>query len=124
MQQQILVIDDEEALRKILTSKLEGASFKVTQARDGLEGLNLALEKHPDIILLDVVMPVLDGITMLKRLREDAWGKTAKVILLTNLSDELKIFQSLKLGVFDYLVKSDWRLEDLVAKIQEKLKSV
>lgn len=117
----ILVVDDEQALRNVLSDKLELEGYKVLQARDGLEGLNLALSSHPDLIVLDIVMPVSDGMTMLQRLREDEWGSTVKVILLTNLSDENKVAESLKLGIFDYLVKADWRLEDLVTKVKERL---
>ena len=121
MSKKILVIDDETALRSVLSDKLNSVGFETLQARDGLEGLSLALSHHPDLILLDVVMPVEDGITFLKELRTDAWGLTAKVILLTNLSDEQKVAESLKLGVFDYLVKSDWKLDDLLLKINERL---
>jgi DNA-binding response OmpR family regulator len=59
--------------------------------------------------------------TMLKKLREDAWGKNAKVIILTNLSDTEKISEAVVQGSHDYLVKSDWKIEDVVAKIRGKL---
>ncbi len=101
--------------------KFKSEGFLVTSAKDGQEGLNLAITDHPDLILLDIIMPVMDGMTMLSQLRQDPWGKTVPVILLTNLSEAEKVVESLREGVYDYLVKSDWKLEDIVKKVREKL---
>ena len=94
---------------------LEG--FIVLEAENGEEGLDVALRDHPDLILLDIIMPKMDGLTMLKKLREDVRGKNTKVILLTNLSDNEKVSEALLQGSYDYLVKSDWKIGDVVAKI-------
>lgn len=117
----ILVVEDESALSSALKDKLTREGFEVTVAKDGQEGLSRALADHPDLILLDIVMPVMDGMTMLYALRKDPWGKNVTVILLTNLFDTEKIAQSLERGVYDYLVKSDWTLEDIVKKVKLKL---
>lgn len=82
---------------------------------------DVALLWHPDLILLDIVMPKMDGMTMLAQLREDEWGKTARVITLTNLSDTEKVAEAIEHGSYEYLVKSDWKIEDVVAKVREKL---
>jgi CheY-like chemotaxis protein len=66
-------------------------------------------------------MPVMDGISMLKQLREDTWGRDAKVIMLTNLDGEGKIADAIMWGTQEYLVKSNWKLEDVVAKVRERL---
>jgi DNA-binding response OmpR family regulator len=121
MSHKILVVDDEQALRGILCRKFELEGFTTYHAGNGNDGLKMALKLHPDMILLDVIMPVCDGITMLQNLRQDSWGTTAKVILLTNLADEAKVAKCLELGVFDYLVKADWRLDDLLIKVKERL---
>lgn len=92
------------------------------EAKNGEEGLEVALREHPDLILLDIIMPVMDGMTMLARLREDLWGKDAKVIMLTNLSDNEKVAETIAHGTYDYLVKSDWKLEDVVKKVRERLR--
>ncbi|HSW89104.1 MAG TPA: response regulator [Candidatus Saccharimonadales bacterium] len=118
-QKTILIIEDEETLRHAVITKLEHEKFIVLHASDGLSGLDLALKEHPDIILLDIIMPVMDGLTVLKKLSEDAWGKTVPVILLTNLSDELKVTERFPGNVVKYLVKSDVNLEDIVNIIQE-----
>ncbi|MBI3485523.1 response regulator [Candidatus Daviesbacteria bacterium] len=122
-QKKILVVEDEQILRQALIGKLTHEGFSVQMASDGEEGLRSALSEHPDLILLDIVMPTMDGVTMLKKLREDDWGQKANVIILTNLSDAEKMEESLKAGVHDYLIKADWKLEDLVEKIKIKLQN-
>ena len=117
----ILIIEDEPLLLGALAKKLSGENFKVFEAQDGEAGLATALGEHPDLILLDIILPLMDGMTLLKKLREDDWGKTAGVILLTNLSDGEKIKESMERDAYDYLVKSDWKLEDIVKKVKEKL---
>lgn len=117
----ILVVEDEVALLEALTEKLRKENFEVLQARNGQEGLQQALANHPDLILLDILMPVMDGMTALTKLRADDWGKTVPIIILTNLSDEQRVSDSLEAGVFDYLVKSGWTLEDLTKKIKDRL---
>ena len=84
--------------------------------------LDLALAQHPDIILLDLMMPIMDGLTMLEKLREDQdYGKTAAVILLTNINDPEKVAMATEAGSYDFLVKSDWNIEDVVKKIKGRL---
>ena len=117
----ILVVEDENSLSEVLEDKFEKEGYKVIIAKDGAEGLKKSLEEHPDLILLDIIMPKMDGMTMLSKLREDKWGKEVPVILLTNLSDQHKIDEGTKDGVYDYLIKAEWKLEDVVEKVKEKL---
>jgi|SRR3989344_2050084 len=117
----ILIVEDEQSVSKALKERLEQEGFEVTLAQNGQEGLLRAANEKPDLILLDLIMPHMDGITMLQRLREDEWGKLAKVIILSNLSDDNALARSMEKGVYDYLVKTDWKLEDVVAKIKERL---
>ena len=117
----ILIVEDEKILLKDLADKFTKEGFEVITAGDGQAGLNVAIQNHPDLILLDIVMPIMDGMTMLYQLRKDEWGKTVEVILLTNLSDSDKIADSYLEDVHDYLVKSDWTLDDIVAKVKAKL---
>ena len=83
--------------------------------------MKLVLDKHPDLILLDIVMPLLDGLSMLKKLRANQWGREVSVIILTNLSDAATIAEIAEQTVYDYLVKSSWQLESVVKKVKEKL---
>jgi DNA-binding response OmpR family regulator len=120
-QQRILVIEDDASLRNALRDKLTLEGFSVLEAQDGEEGYAVALREHPDLILLDIVMPVMDGITMLQKVREDAWGTDAKVIILTNLSDNEKVAEALAQKSYDFLVKSNWKIADVVEKIKQRL---
>lgn len=117
----ILLIEDDDPVRKVLAGKLESDGLEVLTAIDGEKGLKKALADHPDLILLDLVMPNMDGMTMLRKLREDRWGKEAAVIILTNLVDVYKAEEAAKQGVADFFVKSDWKLADLVKMIEKKL---
>ena len=121
IQKNILLVEDEKILRKALKDKLQANKFNVVEAENGKVGLAMSLKEHPDLILLDIIMPVMDGITMLKELRKDKWGKNAKVILLTNLTSAEKKAESIEQNVTDYLIKSNWTINDLIKKIKEKL---
>jgi DNA-binding response OmpR family regulator len=118
----ILIIDDDPGIKKSLKEKLEEGGFIVLLAENAPKGLEEAINNHPDLILLDIVMPTVDGMTLLRTLREDDWGKNAKVILLTNLREDKRVAEALELGSFDYLVKADWSLLGIVEMIKEKLK--
>jgi DNA-binding response OmpR family regulator len=121
-QLKILIVEDEMPLQKVLKEKLTHEGFTVLQAFNGQEGLTAALHEQPDLILLDVLMPIMDGNAMLKELRRNAWGKNAKVILITNLSDKNAVDEALENGVIDYIIKSDWKIADVVKKIKNALK--
>jgi two-component system, OmpR family, alkaline phosphatase synthesis response regulator PhoP len=118
----ILIVEDEQTLSKALALKLTSEGFNVLRAQNGEEGLEVALREQPNLILLDIIMPKMDGITMLNKLREDEWGKDVSVFMLTNLSSAEEVDKATKKGVYDYLVKSDWKLEEIVNKIKEELK--
>ena len=121
MAKKILIVDDEAPLMTVLVERFNQEGFEVIVAKNGQEGLDNALKSHPDMILLDIIMPVMDGMTMLSELRKDSWGATANVIFLSNLSEPERIDQSINYGVRDYLVKCDWTLEDIVKKVRERL---
>ena len=117
----ILIVDDETVLADLLSAKIGSEGFSVIVARDGEEGLEKALAEHPDLILMDIIMPKMDGITVLKKLRQDSWGKNAPVIILTNLNTAEAVEDSIASGAYDYLVKIDYTLEDLVKIIKKRL---
>jgi len=117
----ILIVEDEPALLGALSSKFSKEEFEVAEARDGEEGLEKALAEHPDLILLDIIMPKMDGMTMLERVRRDEWGKKVPVIILTNLTDDDKVEEAIKRGSHDYLIKSDWHINDVVVKVRNRL---
>ncbi|MFA6375917.1 MAG: response regulator [Candidatus Paceibacterota bacterium] len=120
-QKKILIVDDEAVLLELLSSKVSQGGFLVVEARDGDEGLQKALSEHPDLILLDIIMPKMDGITMLKKLRLDPWGKNVPVIILSNLNTAESVEKSLANGAYDYLIKIDYTLDDLVRIVKNRL---
>jgi DNA-binding response OmpR family regulator len=119
----VLLVEDETALRQVLSEKLRGEGFEVIEAKNGEEGLIEAEKHNPDIILLDVIMPRMGGIEMLQKLRTYDWGKQTRVLMLTNLGEAEKIADSLEQNACGFLVKSDWKLTDIVEKVQEVLKN-
>lgn len=118
----ILIVEDEVMLASVLSDRFKREGYEVYCTRNGEEGLDSALKDHPDLILLDIIMPVMDGMTMLERLRHNAWGKQAKVIILTNLSDSDKLTKSKAEEVRGYFIKSDWKMDEIVKKVNEELK--
>lgn len=121
----ILITEDEPAMLKILVDKLTESGFQTLQATNGNEGLQQALLHHPSLILLDVLMPQMDGMAMLNRLREDPWGKTVPVIMLTNVSADTNetLEKIVNTQPAYYFVKSNTKLEDIVEKIKDILSS-
>lgn len=116
----ILVVEDELAYLKLLNDQLSKRGYDVIEAKDGKEGLTLAKDMRPDLILLDIRMPVMDGIAMLDELRKDEYGKSVKVIILTNLEPDDRILQKVleDLPTY-YLMKTDTKLEDLLEKVKD-----
>ncbi|OGD38456.1 hypothetical protein A3J02_02290 [Candidatus Azambacteria bacterium RIFCSPLOWO2_02_FULL_46_11] len=118
----ILIVEDDRALSLTLKDNFEKEGFGIILAKDGVEGLKFALEQKPDLILLDIVMPNMDGMTMMRKLRDDVRGKKVPIILLTNLEADDAIMK----GVIRdepsyYLVKANWKMEDVIEKVKERL---
>jgi DNA-binding NtrC family response regulator len=121
-QYKILVVEDEAPLSDALCAKLTHEGYEVTGIRNGELGLNSALNSHPDLIVLDMIMPHMGGIEMLKLLRRDGWGYTVPVIILTNvgnIEESPQVISDPHLSVHN---KSETKLEDLVIMIRETLK--
>lgn len=117
----ILVVEDEEPLQMVLRDVLTVEGYTPLLASDGIEGLEMALREHPDLILLDILMPKMDGLEMLKKLRADAWGNKVPVIVLTNLSDNDDVANAVAEDVFEYFVKSDIKIDEVTKRIKERL---
>jgi DNA-binding response OmpR family regulator len=124
--QMVLIIEDDEKMRQILTENLTDAGFEVMQAENGTQGLRMAQEMTPDLILLDNRMPEMSGFEMLKRLRESStWGEQVAVIFLSNIEAGSREERNdvASLGAAYYLLKVNTSIEDLVTKIREILKT-
>ena len=119
----ILVIEDEQPMLEAIVDTLYQHQFPVLTADNGKDGLATALREHPDLILLDVFMPKMDGLSVLETLRSDSWGHDVPVVILTNLNPDtdktIKAIMDHKPAF--YLIKSNVTLEGIVAKIKEVL---
>lgn len=118
----ILIIEDEQTLLKAMSMKLMDRSYKVISAIDGKSGLQLAKSGQPDLILLDILLPVMDGFEVLKELKKDKKTKNIPVLILSNLGQREEIKKGKKLGAVDYLVKADFKLEEILDKIDNIIK--
>lgn len=103
----VLIAEDEKDLLELYIQAFQDDGFETIAAENGEEGLVRALEVHPDIILIDIQMPKMNGIEMLKKLREDPWGKLVPVVMLTNLIGTHEISDSMHLKINRYIIKSD-----------------
>ena len=119
----ILIVEDNHSLLRALVDKFTMENFNVLFATNGKEGLEIAMKDEPDVILLDILMPIMDGMAVLEKLRQsNKWGKQVPVVILTNLEpdNELTIKTSKYVPAY-YLIKSDCKLENIVDKVNEAL---
>jgi CheY-like chemotaxis protein len=117
----ILLLEDEPELVEMFSAQLKKAGYDVRIGVTGKQGLELLRAQLPDIMLLDLVMPEMDGYEVLKQMNADPGLKGVRVFAWSNLTQEGEIAQAKKLGVEDYLIKSDYTPSKLVEKIEELL---
>jgi CheY-like chemotaxis protein len=115
----ILLVEDEATIRQAIRDTLAGEDFSITEATNGAEGLTLALLKHPDLIILDVLMPKMHGIEMYSALRSDQWGKTAQVMFLTSYTEDPRLKQFADDPRCTVVNKTKARLEDIAEHIKK-----
>jgi len=120
--QRILIVEDEPTLQKTLSFALERAGYEIKGALDGEIGLRLAKEIKPDLILLDLILPKMDGFEVLEEIKKDENIKDIPVIILTNLESSQDIEKALVLGAKTYLVKANYDLKDVIQKVKENIK--
>lgn len=119
----ILVVEDDSFLAGMYVTKLGLEGFSVDLAGDGKDGLKKAREWKPDLILLDIVLPVMDGFSMLTELKADADTRAVPVMLLTNLGAKGDVEKGLTLGAADYLIKAHFMPSEVVEKVKRLLAS-
>ncbi|HMA77621.1 MAG TPA: response regulator [Candidatus Paceibacterota bacterium] len=121
MKKTVLIIEDEADIREAMVDYLSESDYKVLAASDGITGLQTALAEHPDLILLDLMLPAMNGQEVLRKLREDRWGKNAVVIIMSAQDDLSNIGMAYESGVTEYIMKSNASLEELSKKVRETL---
>lgn len=117
----ILFVEDESALQKTIGEVLSLEGYQVIPALDGEIGLRLAKEKKPDLILLDLIMPKVNGFEVLEKLKKDSLTRDVPVIVLTNLEGMADVNKAIELGATTYLVKAQYSLDEVVEKIKKVL---
>jgi len=115
----ILLVEDDAVLTKVLYEELTEADFEVLQAYDGDTGLKLALEKKPDLVLLDVLLPKKNGFEVLEAMKSSPEANRIPVIILTMLGSDEDIKKGLRLGANDYIVKSQHALPEIVETVKD-----
>lgn len=110
----VLIVDDDAILRELYKTAFTSAGVSVLTASSGAEGAELALAHHPDAILMDILMPEMNGHEAVSRIRRDDWGKTAKIIYLTNLSDAENVVNAVEHGSDAYIVKANTDVKEVV----------
>lgn len=121
-QKAVLLIEDEPTLQKTISEILIQEGYKMLNALDGEIGLQMALREKPDLILLDLILPKIDGFEVLENIRKNEATKNTPVIVLTNLENAAAVERALALGAQSYLVKANYELEDVVQKVKQAIK--
>lgn len=117
----ILIIEDDPFLNEIYSAKFSQSGFQIEVAIDGKKGLEKVKANQPDLILLDIVLPKMDGFQVLKRIKEDPKLKAIPIILLTNLGQQSEVEKGLALGADEYIIKAHFTPTAIVVKVKEVL---
>lgn len=120
----VLIVDDDGAIRDMYATAFTIAGHEVLTAANAEDGVMLALSKQPSIILMDITMPGVSGHEAVEKIRADAWGKTAKIMYLTNLSDAGNLMEAVEQKSDEYIVKSNTDPKDIVTKAEQLMYSV
>ena len=117
----ILIIEDDKFLRELITQKVSSEGYEVVVASDGEEGLAMAKEEKPNLILLDLILPAMDGFEVLRQIKAVEEIKHIPVIILSNLGQKEDIDKGVSLGAKDYMIKAHFTPGEITKKIQEIL---
>jgi DNA-binding response OmpR family regulator len=121
MAKTVLIVEDEQSMQRALKNKLEHAGYTVLAADDGEKAIEALRSTKPDLVLLDLIMPKLDGISVLRQMKGDDAFRGVPVVILTNLSSGDKVAEAMQLGTFDFLVKANYSLDDVLKKVNDRL---
>jgi len=117
----ILVIEDDDFFRELLRKKLLSGDFNIIEAVDGERGIEIIQKRKPDLVLLDLLLPNMDGFEFLSKMKLDPNTSSIPIIILSNLGQHEDIERGLKLGANDYLIKSQFDIDQVIGKIKNIL---
>jgi len=122
MAKKILIVEDDKFLRELIVKKLTKENYDVTEAIDGEEGVKKVKEEKPDLVLLDLILPGIDGFEVLSKIKQDPATSAIPVIILSNLGQKEDVERGLELGAVDYLIKAHFTPGEIIEKISTTLK--
>lgn len=122
MPKKILVVEDDRFLRELIIKKISKEGFEVVSAVDGEDGIKKIKEEKPDLVLLDLILPGIDGFEVLSQMKEDPEIKSIPVIILSNLGQKEDVEKGIKLGAQDYLIKAHFTPGEIIEKVKANLK--
>lgn len=120
-EKKIILVEDDPFLRNLMLTKLQKEGFNVTEAFDGEDGLKKANELKPSLILLDLILPGINGFEVLQQLKSDPATSGIPVIILSNLGSRTDVEKGLKLGAYDFMIKAHFTPEEIVEKVKNAL---
>jgi DNA-binding response OmpR family regulator len=118
MAKKILVVEDDKFLRKVISLKLDREGYEVSEAVDGEKGAEKIKKEKPDLVLLDLILPGIDGFEVLSKVKTDPVLSKIPIIILSNLGQKDDIEKGLKMGANDYLVKAHFTPDEIITKIK------
>ena len=121
--QRILIIEDDKFLRELIIQKLGNEGYEVVEAAEGEEGLRKMKEEKPDLVLLDLILPVIDGFEVLRRAKSEQDTASVPIIILSNLGQRDDVEKGIELGAVDYMIKAHFTPGEIVEKIKATLKT-
>ena len=122
MPKTILIVEDDKFLRELIAQKLTKEGYPLSEAIDGEEGIKKIKEEKPGLVLLDLILPGIDGFEVLSQMKEDPSVSSIPVIILSNLGQKEDVEKGLKLGAVDYLIKAHFTPGEIIEKIKAVLK--
>ncbi len=122
MPKTILIIEDDKFLRELIAQKLTKEGYNISEAIDGEEGIKKIESEKPDLVLLDLILPGIDGFEVLSKMKENPNLSSIPVIILSNLGQKEDVEKGLKMGAVDYLIKAHFTPGEIIEKIKSVLK--
>ncbi len=119
----VLIVEDSPDIRDLYVTAFQIAGVDVITGTNGKEGVELALKHHPDAILMDIMMPVMNGHEAMNIIRRDDWGKTANVVYLTNMDDPANIVHAIEQGSDEYIIKANMTPKEVVNQVRMAMRA-
>ena len=121
MAKKILIIEDEELMYNLLERKLTADGYKITVAKDGIEGMEMMKKEKPDLILLDIVMPKKNGFEVMEEMQKEKELRGIPIIVISNSGQPVEIDKARELGAKDWLIKTEFDPQEVIKKVRKQI---